>query len=214
MSRAFEIGRRLAEPLSAARGAMEALHRATHPMFLVAPDGALAFANTAGEILLAANRGLLVLGGRLTSAHADSARQLEALLAKAAHRGGPRSGGAMSVPNPAGGLPLALRTTPMPLNDGAVNFASAPVLVSVTDLESEVRAPEEDLRLMFGLTAAEARLAAAVFDGLTLPEAADQFGVSVNTTRFQLARVFEKTGVTRQAELVKLMMRLAAAPRS
>lgn len=212
MIRAYEIGQRLAGPIGVARNLVDALEHSPHPLLLVGPEGEVLFANGGAERLLGRDRGLLVLNGRLTTAHAESARRLSALLAEAAHRGGPRSGGAMSVPNPAGGLPLALRTTPTPIDDGPVHFASAPVLVSVIDLEGEVRAPEDELRLLFNLTPAEARLAAAVFDGLGLPEAAERFGVSVNTTRFQLARVFEKTGVTRQAELVKLMMRLAAGP--
>lgn len=212
MSRAYEIGQRLAGPLGLARNTMEALHRSPQPMMMVAPDGALVFANGAAERLLAAGRGLTVINGRLTASHADAARRLEGLLAAAAHRAGPRTGCAMSVPSPGGGMPLALRTTPMPLDDGAVYLAASPVLVSVTDLEDQIRAPEEEMRLLFSLTPAEARLAVAIFDGQTLPEAAERFGVSVNTTRFQLARVFEKTGVARQADLVKLMMRLAASP--
>ena len=118
----------------------------------------------------------------------------------------------MSVPRTNGGPALALRTAPLPLDEGAVFRASAPVLVSVTDLESPVDAPDNELRDLFGLTAAEVRLAAAMFEGLTLAEAAEKFGLSVNTVRFQLARVFDKTGVSRQAELVKLMMRLASTP--
>jgi DNA-binding CsgD family transcriptional regulator len=97
-----------------------------------------------------------------------------------------------------------------------LNVETAPVfgrprmaLICATDLELDMRAPEDELRALFGLTPAEARLAGAVFDGLTLPEAADRFGVSVNTVRFQLARVFDKTGAARQADLVKLMTRLA-----
>lgn len=209
MIRAYEIGQRLSGPIGIARNLIETLHHSPHPLMLVAPDGVVAFVNSAAERLLGRNPGLLVLNGRLTAAHAEAARRLSALLGEAAGRSGTRSGGTMSVPSPTGGFPLALRTAPMPLEDGPIHFASAPVLVSVTDLDSEVSAPEDELRLLFNLTQAEARLAAAVFEGLTLPEAAERFGVSVNTTRFQLARVFEKTGATRQAELVKLMMRLA-----
>ena len=75
-----------------------------------------------------------------------------------------------------------------------------------------VPAPSGELHDLFGLTAAEIRLAAAVFEGLSLPEAAEKFGISINTARFQLARIFDKTGVSRQAELVKLMMQLASSP--
>ena len=148
---------------------------------LVSPDGAIAFANGAAERLLARGRGLRVMGGKLTTIHAETARRLEVLLANAAHRGGPRIGGMLSVPCPSGGMPMALCTAPLPLDEGPVFRATAPVLVAVTDLEADVHAPEEDLKLMFGLTGAEVRLAAAVFEGRSLPEAAEQFGISINT---------------------------------
>jgi DNA-binding CsgD family transcriptional regulator len=64
---------------------------------------------------------------------------------------------------------------------------------------------------LFGLTQAEARVATTIFEGLSMREASDALGVALNTVRFQLARVYEKTGVTRQAELVKMMMRLSSS---
>ncbi len=209
--RAYEIGRQLDGPVGIARSLVAALQHSPHALFVVSPDGALAFANGAGERLLSRQRGLAVMNGRLTALHAETARRMELLFANAAYRCGPRTGGAMSVPCPAGGLPLALRTSPLPLDEGPIFRAAAPVLVAVTDLEAKVRAPEDELKLLFGLSTAEARLAGAIFDGLSPSEAAERFQVSVNTTRFQLSRVFEKTGVARQADLVKLMMRLAGA---
>jgi DNA-binding CsgD family transcriptional regulator len=85
--------------------------------------------------------------------------------------------------------------------------------VTVAYLDAQVQSPVEELRLVFGLTAAEARIAGAIFEGMSLPEAAQAFGLSGHTVRFQLARVFDKTGVARQTELVKLMTRLETAQR-
>jgi DNA-binding CsgD family transcriptional regulator len=80
------------------------------------------------------------------------------------------------------------------------------VLVCVTDLDAGVAMPEQQLREIFGLTPAEARLALALFEGLTPAEAAADFGLSLHTVRAQLARVFEKTGASRQSGLMRLMM--------
>lgn len=212
MVRAYAIGRRLAAPLGLVRSLSEALHNSAHPLFLVDAECTLIFANHAAEKILRGRLGLTVLNGRLTPRDGDAARRFERLVGLAANRDAARTGGSMSVPRSDGGPALALRTAPLPLDEGAVFRATAPVLVSVTDLESPVDAPDSELRDLFGLTAAEVRLAAAMFEGLTLAEAAEKFGLSVNTVRFQLARIFDKTGVSRQAELVKLMMRLASAP--
>lgn len=81
------------------------------------------------------------------------------------------------------------------------------MLVCVTDLSNGVSPPQQRLRELFGLTVAEARLALALFEGATPGEAAAKFGISPNTARFQLARIFEKTGTGRQAELIRLTMK-------
>lgn len=212
MARSYQISLNFPLADRVQRHLSDALQHSPHAVFLVDADCALAHANAAGERLLARDRGLILVKGRLTPAQSDAARRFEALVGQAAHRTGLRVGGTMSVPRPGARFPLALRTAPLPLDDGPIFRASAPVLVCVTDLEADVVTPARELQDLFGLTAAEVRLAAAVFEGLTLPEAAEKFGVSTNTVRFQLARIFDKTGVSRQAELVKLIMRVAGNP--
>ncbi|WP_421866258.1 alpha/beta fold hydrolase [Parvibaculum sp.] len=68
----------------------------------------------------------------------------------------------------------------------------------------------EIFRSAFGLTPAEARLAARLRFGLSLKEASGELGISVNTARNQLKSVFEKLGVNRQADLVRHLAELAA----
>lgn len=208
--RAYEISRQIARPLGVIHTLAEALQHSPHALFLVEADCSLTYANRVAEKLLARDRGLIVIRGRLTPRHSDAARRFEAMIGQASRREGARLGATLSVPREGSRLPLAVRTAPLPLEDGPIFLASAPVLVSVTDLEADVATPTHELKDLFGLTAAEVKLAAAVFEGLSLPEAAEKFGISINTVRFQLARIFDKTGVSRQAELVKLMMRLAS----
>lgn len=60
------------------------------------------------------------------------------------------------------------------------------------------------LASVYGLTPAEARVALHVIDGGSLATYAQLAAVSVGTARTQLKSVFAKTGVSRQAELIKL----------
>ena len=62
----------------------------------------------------------------------------------------------------------------------------------------------------FGLTPAEARLAIRLKDGLSISEAAEAIGVSVNTARNQLRSIFQKIGVNRQSELVRSLTQLSS----
>ena len=67
----------------------------------------------------------------------------------------------------------------------------------------------ERLRDLLALTAAEARVAEALFEGATPREAAEAFGISYNTVHVHLGRVFRKTGTNRQSQLMRLMVRAA-----
>lgn len=210
--RAYKMGRLLSAAPGVSADLAQTLETTHQAVLIVDQDGALRHANPAAEQLLRGASGLTVLNGRLTARESDDARRLGQLIAQATARS-ERAGGALSL-NRIGRLPLAVRVAP--LAGEAIPIFARPrmAVVCATDLEADVPAPEAELRSLFGLTPAEARLAVAVFDGLSLPEAAERFGVSVNTTRFQLARIFDKTGATRQAELVKLMMRLAGSAAS
>lgn len=63
----------------------------------------------------------------------------------------------------------------------------------------------ESLGLAFDLTPREAELALALARGASLSLAARQLGIGEGTARQYLKRVFAKTGVARQAELVGLL---------
>ena len=62
------------------------------------------------------------------------------------------------------------------------------------------------MRKLFDFTPAETQLALQLADGLALEEAADELGISKNTARAHLRAVFSKTGVTRQATLVRMLL--------
>jgi DNA-binding CsgD family transcriptional regulator len=61
---------------------------------------------------------------------------------------------------------------------------------------------------VFGLTPAEARLAATIANGSSIEDAAQILNVSNDTVRHQLKAVFHKTDTHRQSQLVALLARL------
>jgi DNA-binding CsgD family transcriptional regulator len=60
-----------------------------------------------------------------------------------------------------------------------------------------------ELAELYGLTRAEERLLHFILDGLGLFEAAERLGVSRNTARTHMKRIYAKTGTHRQAELMR-----------
>lgn len=208
--RAFNLSRRFAELGAFSEGLIETLDRSLHGVFLLDGAGRVGHANVVAEGFLKERDGLCLVGGRLSACRSEPARELEALIGKAARSdGASRAGGSMALATPSRSLPLSLIIAPL-RTDRPTAQPSPAVLVCVTDLEAGVSLPIQKLSNLFGLTPAEGRVALALFEGATPRETAEQFGVSPNTVRVQIARIFEKTGTNRQAELIRLMLRTVA----
>lgn len=95
-------------------------------------------------------------------------------------------------------------------DDGGLALAS----ISVRDCVTCVRI-DGDARLgrrlrlakaVFGLSDGQFRLAELVANGDGLKSAADTLGISINTARTHLSRLYEKTGVNSQTALVRLLL--------
>lgn len=54
-----------------------------------------------------------------------------------------------------------------------------------------------------GLTPAELKMVDSIVGGLSVPEHAKAYGISVNTARVHMQRVLEKTGSNRQTDLLR-----------
>ena len=74
----------------------------------------------------------------------------------------------------------------------------------------------EAMAAAFSLTSAETRLVENLLAGHSLKESAAALGVAVTTAKTHLENIFQKTGVRRQVELMRLSARVAspARPRS
>jgi DNA-binding CsgD family transcriptional regulator len=208
--RAFELGRRLEAERSVSESAATLFDKCPHGVFLLGDGARLLRASPAGEAMLAGGGVLTVQGGRLTARGPAAARRLEGLLAAAATADpARRSAGSMALAAPGRTEGLSVTVAPARVEESGLFDGGPRVMVCVTDPEADVRPPEETLRELFGLTRSEAKLALALSGGDSLSEAAQRHGVSLNTARVHLSRVFDKTGVNRQGALVALLTRCA-----
>ena len=70
----------------------------------------------------------------------------------------------------------------------------------------QYRAPEIDtLRVAYDLTPSEAKLAQILARGASLEQSAEQVGLTIESARTYLKRIFRKTETARQPELVRLL---------
>ena len=81
----------------------------------------------------------------------------------------------------------------------------AAALVIVTDIRQGAGSPGDLLREAFSLTTREAQFAELLCAGHSVESAATYLNITVGTGRLHLHKVFTKTGVSRQVELIALI---------
>jgi DNA-binding CsgD family transcriptional regulator len=84
-------------------------------------------------------------------------------------------------------------------------------IVLVQNPAPDLRCDRRMLQRLYGLTPAEATVAARIAAGATVAEIAGQMALSRNTIRSHLYRVFDKLQVTHQSELTRLLLTGPAA---
>ena len=181
------------------RSALDALDRAA---ILVDRESRVTFANRAAEELFKGKDLFVSPNQHLSASNPAQTQLLRRTIAECLASGGGNGGASMAI-HRTGGRPLTVIVSRSPPVRSIFDVAAALVLIDQPDRLSR----PELLRQGHGLTRAEARLAIALLDGRRLREAADDFGVSFATARTHLARIFQKTGVSSQAQLVCLLLK-------
>jgi DNA-binding CsgD family transcriptional regulator len=90
--------------------------------------------------------------------------------------------------------------------DASDGFAAASCMLTITSVSRPEIASVRIIQDLFDLTPAEARVARGIAAGKTVHDLADEAGIAAGTVRQQLKSVFSKTGVSRQADLVGLLV--------
>ncbi|MDX1587340.1 MAG: helix-turn-helix transcriptional regulator [Oleiphilaceae bacterium] len=85
-------------------------------------------------------------------------------------------------------------------------FGDAGFLVFLMDPHRAMTLNEASLRARYGLTPAELRLASVLLRGCDLGESSHALGISIHTARTQLKSIMQKMGVSRQAELLRVLL--------
>ena len=112
----------------------------------------------------------------------------------------------MTISRAFGGRPLNVLVTPVVAHKALRIEVGTAAIVFVGDPEAREDTDEELLRMLYGLSDAEARVAALLVRAKSVKEVSEGLQVSLNTVRTHLKRIFEKTGTRRQAELVQLVL--------
>jgi DNA-binding CsgD family transcriptional regulator len=196
------------------------LHDAAVAALDIVPDvlvlldraGCIIYRNRAADNLLRRNDPLTSDGGIIGAVFpADTVglRKLIADAANTAEHGEEQSRGDLVL---RGQGSLSLLISIAPLRYGP-NFDSRRpniiLLASYPDLAG-IAGVDIQLKLLYGLTQAEARIAVALANGMTITRAAAAYSITRETAKTHLKHTFDKLGVRRQAELVRLIAGVTA----
>ena len=120
-----------------------------------------------------------------------------------------RTGGVVAIPRE-GTSKLQVTVLPVPANQrgslGVDQSGCPTALIVLGDPDLRIERVTRRLSVLYGLTPAEIRFATEIARGDGKRRAAERCGISYATARAHLSSIFEKTGVHRQAELVRLLV--------
>jgi DNA-binding CsgD family transcriptional regulator len=181
-------------------------------VIVVAADHRILFANATANRMFAAGSLVRSVQGKLLAVSADANAELSraVALARDDEAGIGKVGIGISLRASCGEPAIA---HVLPLARGEIRARLSPQATAAVFIARPGEAPETDLSAFaatFRLTPAETRLLQGlVRGGMTLVETAEALSITHETARTHLSRIFSKTDVTRQADLVALIKDLA-----
>jgi DNA-binding CsgD family transcriptional regulator len=189
-------------------------------VLLVAPSGEVVFANRSAQRIVETWDGLRLeeqpgrSSTRLVADDTDTQAKLDEAIRRSVDGEVidiPHFGLSLRIPRPSGLPAYALQFSALPeQNEFGQGIAMPRAIVFLTDSAEAVTIAPQLLSNLFGLTPAEARLAAELVQGDELADSAARLNISLNTAKSQLHSIYAKIGVDTRAKLSKMLLALAA----
>lgn len=213
MTRALRIYNRISELESERMIYAEAMTQLAMATILLDEDRAIVSTNPAADYLLARKDGFDVLEGRLLLQSKPQHKrfcQIMEEVVQAQRLGEIDLARAMLVDAEVSQSQFSLIVRPTPAADRPASAADPVIAVFIRSPNQPVEASAELLRELFGLTPAESKLAVLLTNGFTIESASEKLDISHHTARAHLRSIFSKTNVSRQSQLVRLILSSAA----
>jgi DNA-binding CsgD family transcriptional regulator len=208
---AVRIHNRIAGLESGLYAATAALDRFPMGILAVNSDAKVILTNRAADAILNRGDGLMCRGGLRAANRHETAKLRDAIAAVCNQRdsGIPKPETVIRVHRPSGAKPFEVLVCPLP-SQSSLRRGGAAAALFVTDPEESTALDNRALNELFGLTPAETRLSIALVEGKSVEEYAEEAAISSNTARTHVKRIYSKTGVRRQSELVRLLLKSSA----
>jgi DNA-binding CsgD family transcriptional regulator len=177
-------------------------------LFLVDANAHIIHANEAGHAILLRDDFLRMIDGRLVASDPEVDQALSESFSSARHGDGALGVKGIAVPlTDREGKPYTAHVLTLTSGErrSAGRASTAVAALFVRKAALEIPSPPEVIAKSYRLTPTELRVLLSIIDVGGIPDVARALGISENTVRTHVDNLFEKTGATRQAELVKLV---------
>lgn len=205
-SRALLINRAITSQLTLATALADVLDNLASGIFLLDAFCRVVHANSAGHVLLAADDVVRSVAGQLVTSSAEANQALrEALATRSEIALRATRGHAIPLLSPSGERYVAhILPLSSVLRNGSEREVDAAGALLLRKVSLGGQSYGELIARTFDLTPAELRVLLSIVEVGGVPETAAALGIAETTAKTHLHRVFAKTGVSRQADLVKL----------
>lgn len=212
LTKSIELGRTFAILKAKYRAALTALDHVQVGLAVALPTGEIIVANKEAKRIFALDDGLVCTSaGKMLFPDADQTAQMESAIAGATHtaRGeATTSESLIAAARRSGGSSFLIDVAPLKDSIEELESDFAGALVTIIDPDQPHVLRLDRFALLHGLTAAETEVCSFLVQGLSAGEVAEQRDTSPLTAKNQIASVMQKAGVSRRAELIRLIVRV------
>ena len=190
-----------------------ALDRLSVGVVIIDMAGKIVSCSVKAEEALVSRNGLQMQAGKLRATEAKDDRELQSAIRSAIQKA---TGGesddmrGLALTKSSGHRNLGIIIQPVPGRRAGGVVTAPTVAIYFRDPDESADVANDVVRQLFDLTPAEAAVARRLASGLSLEDAASSLEISRNTARAHLRSIFSKSGITRQTELVRLMLNSVA----
>ena len=193
---------------------MELLDTTTSGVIHLDRRGRILETNDRARDLLRTGDGLFDERGFLFARRPEDNAKFQGVLNRALPPFGTQGVGGSTVVRRASAMPLLIHVNPVVWQESDLRLWPVAALVLVVDPESRIRIDSHMVADALGLTKMESHVAVLLAEGRSVAQIAAAFGRKESTIRTHVKHMFAKHGLSRQVDLVRLVLALAGVPES
>ncbi len=178
-------------------------------VILLNAQGQVVYSNASAQHMLQGHGGIGLANGRLviknSEAESSFTSSLAAMRDPAPTKRQPHD--TIAIPDDLNPLILTFLSIATGRRKGLMGNFEATVAIFIQHMGRTSMIPGKALGALYDLTPTEIKVTMALLQGFGVADTADILGIAEATVRSHLKHIYSKTGATRQAELIQMLMR-------